>query len=381
MNQHVQVTGLKPGVTRYPRYDGAALGFEHYWYPVMRSRQLKPNKPVAMTLFGEKIMFYRDQGKAYALHDRCPHRGIKISIGKQEFPGTFTCRYHGWTFDLKSGTVVAALTDGPDSKVCGHTGVRTYPVEERAGFVWIYNGTDTPPPVEADIPSEFLRADAVMESRITERPGDWRHAAENGYDEGHGKYLHRFSWWVYPTVAPAWVHSTAADAGEGWIYRKRSDGAYQSEYPGLGVWPKQKASQTKRPFGHVSIRLPGVLRTKQRGGWMHFEWYVPTTVGHHRYIQVVVKNTSFLDGLKFRLQYWTYIRWLFHVAFNNEDALVVEMMETPPELLYRPDLTIIGWRKMCEGARMSGAEAADMQGAIETAVDDFSNAAAVPAQS
>jgi len=54
MTQYVQVTGLKKGASRYPRYDAAALGFEHYWYPVMRTRQLKPNKPVALTLFGEK---------------------------------------------------------------------------------------------------------------------------------------------------------------------------------------------------------------------------------------------------------------------------------------------------------------------------------------
>jgi len=368
MNQHVQVTGLKPGVTRYPRYDGAGLGFEHYWYPVMRSSQLKPNKPVALTLFGEKIMFYRDQGKVYALHDRCPHRGIKISIGKQEFPGTFTCRYHGWTFDLKSGSVVAALTDGPDSKVCGHTGVRTYPVEERVGFVWIYNGTDTPPPVEDDIPSEFLADNAVIESRITERPGDWRHAAENGYDEGHGKYLHRDSWWVTFRHPPAWVHSDVEkEAAEGWITRKGTAHAFQSEYPGLGVWPKKQPWTSARILAKASIKLPGVLRI-HFGEWIHFEWYVPTTVGHHRYIQVVLKHTSGLSALMFHLRYWLYIRWLFHVEFNNQDARVVEMMETPPERLYRPDLTIIGWRRMGENARGLPPEGREH----ETIIDDFS---------
>src|SRR5262249_60329296 len=63
MNEHVQVTGLKRGTTRYPRYDAAALGFEKYWYPVMTSRQLKEGKPRALTRFGERIMFYPDQGR------------------------------------------------------------------------------------------------------------------------------------------------------------------------------------------------------------------------------------------------------------------------------------------------------------------------------
>ena len=67
-----------------------------------------------MKLFGEDIVFFREKDKIFAWIDRCPHRGIKLSIGKKEFPGTFSCRYHGWTFDLASGALVAALTDGPD---------------------------------------------------------------------------------------------------------------------------------------------------------------------------------------------------------------------------------------------------------------------------
>ena len=33
INQSTQVTGTRLGVTRYPRYDAAELGFENYWYP------------------------------------------------------------------------------------------------------------------------------------------------------------------------------------------------------------------------------------------------------------------------------------------------------------------------------------------------------------
>src|ERR1700733_4749092 len=113
-----QITGIKRGTSHYPTYDAAALGFPGFWYPVMFARELG-RRPRALTLFGEEIMFYRDRGVPYALQDRCPHRGIPISLGKQEFPGTFTCRYHGWTFDLRSGALVAALTDGPDSPICG----------------------------------------------------------------------------------------------------------------------------------------------------------------------------------------------------------------------------------------------------------------------
>jgi nitrite reductase/ring-hydroxylating ferredoxin subunit len=352
MNAKSQITGVRRGVTRYPRYDDAILGFEGYWYPVMFARDVG-RKPIALRLFGEDIMLIREGANVYAWQDRCPHRGIKLSIGKQEFPGTFTCRYHGWTFDLKTGVLVAALTDGPDSPLCGKARAATYPTAERAGLIWIYRGMGTPPPVEADIPEELLSTDTVIGSRITTRPGDWRHAAENGFDEGHGKYLHRDSIFVFFRHPPAWVHSDVIPEPGGWITRSTKAHAFQSEYPGLGTWPKRRFWKTTKVLSRASIRLPGVLRI-DFGEWTHFEWYVPTDPGHHRYLQFAVKKTSGLDAGIFRLRYWTYLRWLFHGRFNDQDARVIEMMQTPPEQLYRPDNAIIAWRKLCEKARRPG---------------------------
>ena len=58
---------------------------------------------------------YPRKKKVYVLENRCPHRGIPLHNGKFEFEGCITCIYHGWTFDLGSGQMVAALVDGPDS--------------------------------------------------------------------------------------------------------------------------------------------------------------------------------------------------------------------------------------------------------------------------
>ena len=78
-----QVTGTRAGVTHYPRYDTAVLGFRNYWYPVMFSKDLG-RRPVGLRLLGERIVFCRRaDGRAYALHDRCPHRGIPLSRGSR----------------------------------------------------------------------------------------------------------------------------------------------------------------------------------------------------------------------------------------------------------------------------------------------------------
>lgn len=349
MNARWQVTGTTRGETRFPAYDAAVLGFEDYWYPVMRATDLG-SAPLSLELFGKRIMFYRDRGTIHALEDRCPHRGIRISIGKQEFPGTFTCRYHGWTFELASGALVAALTDGPDSPLRGKIAVRAYPVAVHAGLLWIYHGLGAPPDPATDIPAELLHEHAVIGIRVSERAGDWRYAAENGFDEGHGKYLHRDSVFVTFRHPPAWVHSDVKHEDDGWITRQGIAHAFQSEYPGLGTWPKMRPWKTTKVLSRASIRLPNVLRI-HFGEWIHFEWYVPTAPGHHRYIQFAVKHTRGLGAALFKLRYWTYLRWLFHGAFNDQDARVVEMMRTPPEHLFRPDMTIIGWRRLAERAR------------------------------
>jgi phenylpropionate dioxygenase-like ring-hydroxylating dioxygenase large terminal subunit len=347
-----QITGPQPGRTRFPLYDGAVLGLEGYWHPVLFSRRLG-RKPLALRLFGAPVMFYRDRGTVYALADRCPHRGIPLSIGKQEFPGTFTCRYHGWTFDLASGKLVAALTDGPDSPVCGKSAVRTYPVAERAGIVWMFNGEGPPPPLESQIPAELLRADAVIEGRITERPGDWRYGAENGFDEGHGKYLHRNAWMVTFSHMPAFVRSKIGPDDGPWHTRKTTSASIGAEYPGLGFWPVKRPWRRARGKVVVSIALPGMLRVHY-GPWIHFEWYVATEPGRHRYVQLVVKHARGLRGLLFRLRYWLLLRWVFHVHFNDQDASVVELMSTPPEQLYRPDHSLIAWRRLVEHALTPG---------------------------
>ena len=348
MEHHHQITGTKPGVTRFPHYDAAVMGFDGYWYPVMLSGQLG-DKPLPVRLFGEDIVFIRDRGQVFALQDRCPHRGVKLSIGRREFPGTLSCRYHGWTFDVASGRLVAALTDGPDSPLCGRVSVKTFPTAERVGMIWIYKGEGEAPAVERDIPSELLEARTAIEGRVTERPGDWRHGAENGFDEGHGKYLHRDSLFVTFMHPPAWVQCEVVDEEENWIGRKTKDFAFQSEYPGLGTWPKMYFFKSKKVLSRASIRMPCVLRIRF-AHWTHFEWYVPSDPGRHRYLQVVVQSGGAFKRALFHLRYWTYLRWIFHGEFNNQDAWVVEMMKTPPEQLYRPDLSIIGWRKLCEAA-------------------------------
>jgi phenylpropionate dioxygenase-like ring-hydroxylating dioxygenase large terminal subunit len=338
----------RPDWTTWPKYEAAVLGFRDYWYPVTWSRKVG-KRPIQVTVCGEKIMLIREAGVVRALHDRCPHRGVPLShpMATQEFPGTWTCCYHGWTFDLETGLLVAAITDGPESPICGKVAVKTYPVEERLGLVFLWLGDGEPLPLETDVPEELLDPNAVVQGRITTRPGNWRFGAENGFDDGHAKYLHRNALWTKRVKMPVWSKMRVVRDGP-WITRLKDAMFYEAEFPGLGKWPPRKWYRNRQGNKtKVSLRLPGTLRVKYET-WTHFEWWVPVDEDSHIYVQIATMNRGPLENLRFRLYYRTWVRWVFHGMFNDEDRLMVDVMDAPPERLYRPDSSLTEWRRLVE---------------------------------
>ena len=352
----------------WPQYAAAIHGLPgRYWYPVIWSAQLT-GKPIGVKIANRDVVLIRDRGKAYALHDRCPHRGVPLSCGNQQFAGTVSCPYHGWTFDLASGGLCAVITDGPDSPLVGKVSVKTFPVAERLGLVWLFIGPDEAcddvgdvPPVETAIPAELLNADFVSGGNIETRSGGWRFGAENGFDEGHAKYLHRDSLWRMLKVMPTWTSTVLVNEADGWITRVQKEVHWSADFPGLGRWsgerwwkvgsaskmlegPKPSARADPHisalPFaGQQSIRLPGLLRIVHRH-FIHYEWYVPVDEQLYRYVQLLVEFKQGLPAFLFKVRYLTLIRWLFHGQFSAQDKWMVNVMDAPPERLYRPDISI-----------------------------------------
>jgi phenylpropionate dioxygenase-like ring-hydroxylating dioxygenase large terminal subunit len=314
------------------------------------------SKPVARKVCGEKVMLIRHQGKAYGLRDRCPHRGVPLSYGQVEAPGTITCVYHGWTYSIETGDLVAVLTDGPDSPIVGKRNVcvPTFPVEERAGIVFVYVGDEAPPPVEADIPEEVLRPNAVVTGWFRERKGNWRFALENGFDEGHANYLHRRSWWTWFRVMPAWREATVGREGD-WLVRVGGKMRWFDNYPVIGEWPKKPYFYQTVSRGRIrgSARLPGWIRI-ERPGWTAFEVFMGMDNDHHRSFMFLVKQTTGLGALAFKAIFWIWRRWAYMGNFNAQDQWMIESMQIPPERLYRPDSSITAWRKLVEEVSRGG---------------------------
>jgi phenylpropionate dioxygenase-like ring-hydroxylating dioxygenase large terminal subunit len=179
---------------------GSNAGFLwDFWYPAARSDEIYGHHLATATLLEVPLVVGRTSaGKAFAMRDACPHRGIPLSYG--HFDGTnLECSYHGWEFDACSGRCVEipSLVNKDKLKVeriaAGH-----YPCEERDGYVWVYmNAPGTllpetiPPAPELPKFSErykVARLDCELPSHVDQ-------GIIGLMDPAHGPFVHQSWFW------------------------------------------------------------------------------------------------------------------------------------------------------------------------------------------
>ena len=360
-----------PAELPYRRFGIPKLGFENYWYPVVPAREVK-RQPRAVRLLGCDIVVFRDAGRVFALDDRCPHRGVRLSAGTCAYAGsgTISCPYHGWTFDGATGELRAALMDGPDAPIVGKVSLRHYPVREFAGLIWLWPGTMAPPLLEDDIPEYIGRQDRFFTiSMYTDYKCNWRALVDNWQQDHHGQYVHRNSpelllQPVMPFALTLDPKPLEADRG---IAIKRSGGMTSADYPGLGRFPNNEWWRLMKPTGRGNVRgfenskaykvygirnqtevwLPGlVLVGRLSGEYCLIQWAVPIDANTTRCFNInnwrrFGRWREFYE----RAHYYLWRRWAHDRVFSDQDKAMVEALVSGPERLSKSDVGVIAWRK------------------------------------
>jgi phenylpropionate dioxygenase-like ring-hydroxylating dioxygenase large terminal subunit len=178
----------------------ADLGFLwDFWYPALRSTEIVGKRlATAMLLEVPLVLGRTANGKAFAMRDSCPHRGIPLSYGR--FDGkAVECGYHGWRFDACSGQCVEipSLTSQDKLKVdrifAGH-----YPCVERDGYVWVYMNAPGSL-VPETVPSAPKLATFSPKYKITHLACDLPAHVDHGIiglmDPAHGPFVHQSWFW------------------------------------------------------------------------------------------------------------------------------------------------------------------------------------------
>lgn len=111
-----------------------------FWHPILRSRDLPSNRPVGFRLAGRAFALFRPgPGQVAAVKDDCPHRHMRLSLGKVA-NGRLVCPYHGWSFDSEGQ---GQSPGTPRLHAC----TESFACREEHGVVWIKErGPDTPLP-------------------------------------------------------------------------------------------------------------------------------------------------------------------------------------------------------------------------------------------
>ena len=170
-----------------------------FWYPAVRSSEIRGRKLVTAMLLEVPLVLGRtDDGRAFAMRDSCPHRGIPLSYGR--FDGkAVECGYHGWKFEACSGRCIEipSLTSQDKLKVerifAGH-----FPCEERDGYVWVYMvqpGTRLPESIPRAPQLPVFSQGYKITHLDCELPSHVDQGIIGLMDPAHGPFVHQSWYW------------------------------------------------------------------------------------------------------------------------------------------------------------------------------------------
>ena len=176
-----------------------------FWYRALPSNQLSRGELAKTMLLEQPLVIGRDQqGKACALRDACPHRGMPLSCGN--FDGKqVECSYHGWKFDAHSGQcqLIPSLVPEQTLKV-DRIYAGSYECEERDDFVWVF--IPDLGPSSAGFTKRLPAPDAAPEIpkfsegyKLAYLTADLPCSVDHGIiglmDPAHGPFVHQAWWW------------------------------------------------------------------------------------------------------------------------------------------------------------------------------------------
>jgi carbazole 1,9a-dioxygenase terminal dioxygenase component len=377
----------KPRRRPWQQWLKASLGFRNYWYPAALSRDIGEKNPKKVQILGEEILLIRQEGRLYGIEDRCTHRGVRFSKRPLCYTmDTITCWYHTFTYNLDDGTLRCILNE-PNSPLVGKIGIKTYPVREVKGIVFLFVGDIEPPDLACDVPPGFLDKDmALYLAEPREVKSNWRLACENGFDPGH-HFIHNWSRFVLSVDFPMSfgfvskrgkehevVEYVVNEPGPKGFYRYPQvwELIFEATIPGRrpgdegvkvvapGIKGKDMAQISARfetaPF-KLGLWLPCglVVENTPFPGITHFEFYVPKDEHSHIYFQFGGKRVNSPEDA----EEWTgeegYRKYEVNEVngFTAEDIFAREALEKfyseedgwYRERLYRPDVEITMWRK------------------------------------
>jgi benzoate/toluate 1,2-dioxygenase alpha subunit len=238
--------------------------FESNWIYLAHESQIpEPNDYFTTSIGRQSIMITRDkEGQLHAMINACAHRGAMLCRRKHGNKGSFTCPFHGWTFNnsgkllkVKDGKTghypIAFNTNG------SHDLRRVARFENYRGFLFGSLDPDVRP-----LEAHLGQARAIIDQIADQAPngievlrgnssyvydGNWKLQMENGADGYHVSSVH----WNYSATMQrrnydeAGTHTVDAN---GWS--KSVGGVYAFEHGHILLWTRLLNPEVRPIYAH-----------------------------------------------------------------------------------------------------------------------------------
>ncbi len=156
----------------------------NFWYIAAWSAEIK-HELMQRWILDQPIAMYRSEaGEVIAMADRCPHRRYPLSKGCL-VGDNVQCSYHGFTF-APTGTCVSVPGQ---TSIPSAARVKTYPVVEKNGVVWLWPGDPSRASV-ADVPNAPWITDWTTITGYAHLNARAILLVDNLLDLSHETYLH-----------------------------------------------------------------------------------------------------------------------------------------------------------------------------------------------
>lgn len=158
------------------------------WYVAAWSKEVG-RRLLPRTILGEQMVLYRrEDGAPAALADRCPHKLAPLSLG--ELQGDHVqCGYHGMEFDCSGACVrIPGQQNIPPT-----ARVRSFPLQEKYGAVWIWMGDPALAHHHAivDVPRYKEDGWGLVDGQYLHFKTNYLNITDNLVDPAHTTYVHK----------------------------------------------------------------------------------------------------------------------------------------------------------------------------------------------
>ncbi|MET0321156.1 MAG: benzoate 1,2-dioxygenase large subunit [Duganella sp.] len=242
--------------------------FEGNWIYLAHESQVPDNNDYYTTHMGRQPVFIarNRQGELHAFINACTHRGAQLCRHKRGNKATYTCPFHGWTFNNSGKLLKVKDPEGAGYPECfnkeqSHDLKQVARFENYRGFLFGSLNPDVAPL------AEFLgEAGKIIDMIANQSPdglevlrgastytfdGNWKLQAENGADGYHVSAVH----WNYAATTSRRKDEAetrtdnirAMDAGK---WGKQGGGFYAFEHGHLLLWSEWANPEDRPNFAH-----------------------------------------------------------------------------------------------------------------------------------